>query len=358
MYPRLVPPVCLFLIGAFAPITSHAQTLVSQVNWGSPQTSAPSCPFQVSPTFVTDAKSWPTYGSYECPNGPSSNTDAWPNPLVAYGDLACVLGVRTCEPLFSDPVRGVDGQGPFASVTATERGLSGLACVNGPAEYAKSHTYNIYSNSHICVCNPCSPGYVQDCGDAGWHSQDQCGCYQCVLTPIIVSVAGGARPSLSGASEGVLFDAWGSGRRQLIAWPEPADAAAWLVLDRNGNGVIDNGTELFGNSTRLADGSRAANGYIALSELDSNQDGQVDSADPGYTQVQGWIDSNRNGLTEAGELRTLAEIGLAGISTVARESRERDRWGNVYRLRSESIWTTPPVRRFSYDVFLLAGRHP
>ncbi len=299
-------------LGGLATRPGGAQSIVSQVNWGNPTFTPASCPF--TPTIGYDTKSWPVYGTYSCPSGAQGNLAAWPDPLVAIGELACASYTRICPPLFTDPIRGVDGEGPYALVTVMERSLiEPSVCQVYNAYDVKSHTNRIWSTDNLCVCNPCTPGYVQDCGDAGWISQDQCGCYTCVLTPIIFSMADGARPTLSSGENGVLFDTCGSGRRERIPWPEPADAAAWLVLDRNKNGFVDDGTELFGNSTRLTDGSRATNGYLALSELDANQDGQIDVADPMYADLRAWVDHNRNGWSEVGELH----VGFQNLWTSA-----------------------------------------
>ncbi len=343
--------LAVFLFGG----RGSAQSIVSQVNWGSPSFNSDpaSCPFMATPGL--DIKSWPVYGTYSCPGGAQGNLQAWPDPLRASGEFVCASYIKWCQPVFTDPIRGVDGEGPYALVSVIERSFVNGGCQVFRETAVKSHTNRIWSNENLCVCNPCTQGYVQDCGDAGWISQDQCGCYTCVLTPIIFSIVDGARPTLSSPENGVLFDTCGSGRRERIPWPEPANDAAWLVLDRNKNGFVDDGTELFGNSTALNDGNRAANGYVALSELDANHDGQIDATDPRYAELRAWIDANRNGWSEPGELHAMSEIGLTSFSTLAAESRQQDRWGNLYRLRSETTWMSAPLQRFSYDVFLLAA---
>jgi len=60
------------------------------------------------------------------------------------------------------------------------------------------------------------------------------------------------------------------------------------MLDRNGNGLVDGGDELFGNNTRLRDGRRAPHGYIALAELDDNGEGQIDSRDAAFVRLRLW----------------------------------------------------------------------
>ncbi len=88
-----------------------------------------------------------------------------------------------------------------------------------------------------------------------------------------------------------------------------------LVRDINGNGVIDDGTELFGTSTILPNGTKAANGFAALAALDSNGDGKIDASDPVYAQLAVWRDLNGDGKTDPGELQSLAQAGVASLRT-------------------------------------------
>ncbi len=83
-----------------------------------------------------------------------------------------------------------------------------------------------------------------------------------------------------------------------------------LVRDLNANGKIDDGTELFGTATRLANGEKATDGYAALSELDSNGDGAITAADAVWSELKVWQDSNSDGVSQAGELKSLAELGI------------------------------------------------
>ena len=105
-----------------------------------------------------------------------------------------------------------------------------------------------------------------------------------------------------------MFDHNKDGIRTATGWVKPDDGL--LVLDRNGDGIINNGGELFGDSTLLADGSRAAHGYAALAELDSNGDGKVDAADEQFADLRVWRDLNSDGISTASELFTLEELAL------------------------------------------------
>ncbi|MGD9499036.1 MAG: hypothetical protein AB7V33_00910 [Halothiobacillus sp.] len=104
----------------------------------------------------------------------------------------------------------------------------------------------------------------------------------------------------------VYFDHNGDGVKTATGWVGSDDG--FLVLDRNGNGTIDSGAELFGDSTVLADGSTAADGFAALAEQDTNGDGVVDANDTGWGDLRVWRDLNQNGISEAGRMfKTLCQ---------------------------------------------------
>jgi hypothetical protein len=182
-------------------------------------------------------------------------------------------------------------------------------------------------------------------------------------TPIIVDTAGDGF-ELTSASDGVWFDLKGDGTPQRIAWTLPDSDDGWLAMDRNGNGRIDNGTELFGNRTpAYADRADppAANGFIALSFLENPAYGRsvadqvIDVRDAPYRRLVIWIDRNHDGFSESEELRPVGELGLTALETAYEESHQRDRHGNEYHRRALSWWTNQgrlASPRFVYDVWL------
>ena len=109
----------------------------------------------------------------------------------------------------------------------------------------------------------------------------------------------------------ILFDHDGGGVKTATGWIKADDGI--LALDRDGNGLIDSGRELFGDATVMSNGQKAANGYEALADLDGNADGVINNADAAWGQLRVWRDLNQDGISQAGELKTLAELGIASL---------------------------------------------
>ncbi|MDP3514758.1 MAG: calcium-binding protein, partial [Sulfuritalea sp.] len=116
----------------------------------------------------------------------------------------------------------------------------------------------------------------------------------------------------------ILFDHNGDGIQTATGWVKPDDA--FLVFDRNGNGGIDDGTELFGDSTDLYSGGKAADGFAALAQEDSNLDGKVDSLDANWSSLRLWRDLDQDGISQAEELFTLEETGIAALNVAKTEN--------------------------------------
>lgn len=108
--------------------------------------------------------------------------------------------------------------------------------------------------------------------------------------------------ALAGSS--VHFDYDGDGLAERTGWVSPDDGI--LVLDRNGNGAVDGGAELFGSATQ--------DGFAVLETFDSNGDGKIDALDAAFGQMRIWRDLDQDGVVDAGEMQTLTEAGIASIS--------------------------------------------
>ena len=117
----------------------------------------------------------------------------------------------------------------------------------------------------------------------------------------------------------ILFDHDGDGIKNATGWIAADDAL--LTLDKNGNGTIDNGRELFGDNTILNTGARAGqlakDGFDALADLDSNADGKITAADTQYNNLRLWRDLNQDGISQSNELFTLASQNIISINVTS-----------------------------------------
>lgn len=129
--------------------------------------------------------------------------------------------------------------------------------------------------------------------------------------PIILDLDGDGLETV-GLASNVYFDHDGDGVLTKTGWAGANDAL--LVWDRNGNGTIDTGAELFGDFTPLPDGTLAPNGFAALAALDANGDGVIDASDPAFHELKLWRDTSQDGQTGAGELITLADAGIVSLN--------------------------------------------
>lgn len=193
--------------------------------------------------------------------------------------------------------------------------------------------------SNPCECDPDSP----DC-----------------VSPILIDVAGNGF-QLSSANAGVDFDIRAVGTEQRISWTTPSSDDAWLALDTNGNGAIDDGSELFGNFTPqpVPPTGQERNGFLGLAEYDKsanggNGDGLITRSDSIFSSLRLWQDRNHNGISEAGELISLQAVGLKTIELDYKESKKKDEYGNYFRYRAKvKDKQGSQISRWAWDVFLV-----
>jgi hypothetical protein len=273
--------------------------------------------------------------SRACRDGDGAGTTSGSGSLNGVG--GCIEGAfcfpdRYCAPFFSGPSTSEDFYDHIWTRSVTNYnlvvGICTARCV-------------LAGSSSLTFKCPCDPPRRPGCNIDG--------------CPVLIETgAGGYR--LSDLEGGVHFDLDGDGDIEHVSWTVADTDDAWLALDRNGNGAIDDGTELFGDATEQPF-SQEPNGFAALAVFDRPEaggdgDGQITADDEVWGDLRLWLDRDHDGLSQAAELVGLAAAGVVAIELDYQASHRRDRHGNQFRYAAR-VWYASGARRLATDVFLL-----
>jgi len=162
------------------------------------------------------------------------------------------------------------------------------------------------------------------------------------VTPIAIPLRADVRArDIPDRTARVRFDADGSGLRREWTWI--TRDAGWLVHDAGGRGEIASALQLFGNVSFWL---FWANGYEALAALDDDDSGDLEGGELHDLAI--WHDANANGISEPGEVRSVAEHGIAALSC----SYEEGDGVEFAAVSLEGIRMTTGETRPTYDVIL------
>ncbi len=153
---------------------------------------------------------------------------------------------------------------------------------------------------------------------------DQCTAGPPLGDPLVVDLSG---RGLAVSARRASFDLADTGEPTLV--PVLGAGSALLALDRDGNGRIDSGAELFSNASPCGE-RRCRDGIEALAALDSNHDGVIDARDAAFRHLRLWFDDDADGMSRPAELLSLEEAGIRSITLGARGIRPyQDEAGNL-----------------------------
>ncbi len=271
-------------------------------------------------------------------------------------DCLCTNGC-TCSPGQSimsgqsnDPVK--DSAGPSA---CDNQNIKVIYC-----QVAANPTPTPCKPEGAPSCNRSTP---PNCASTCYWDTNACAYLDCGESPILLDI-GGDGFALTSAAGGVNFDLAADGTAERVAWTPAGSDDAWLALDRDGDGTIDSGQELFGNFTPQPEPPPGAerNGFLALAEYDKpaqggNSDGVIDRRDAVFSSLRLWQDANHDGVSQPAELHALPSLDVARLHLDYKESKREDEFGNRFRYRAKvDDAKGAKAGRWAWDVFLVSGR--
>jgi hypothetical protein len=284
-----------------------------------------------------------TGGSGGTGTGGSGGTGTGGSGGTGTGGSGGGTGGYTCEETIGHHCNAFDGSDDFGACMATNpagcsqdylyawchRRDPAMANYWGTYDYWEWFTYNWVATQ----CDGTVSAINHNNGRFDWACTDSAGNTWTCSTPLVL-VFDGRPVSFQSAEHG--FSLTADGVHAKTDWP--SSATPWLVMDRNGNGRIDDGSELFGSASPLSSGRTASHGFEALAALDDNADGVVNTNDAAWGQLMVWRDEDGNGVSDPGELRGVADVGLLSISLDYRVEPRCDARGNCERERASFQW--------------------
>ena len=138
------------------------------------------------------------------------------------------------------------------------------------------------------------------------------------VDPILLDLDGDGFETTT-VESGICFDHEGDGFKEISAWVGSDDGI--LAYDKNNNGIIDNGNEIFGDNYIKSDGTKASSGFDALSDLDSNNDGVIDANDEKFSDIKI--------IKGDGTIISLADACISSISLSTTTTSSTDANGNT-----------------------------
>lgn len=273
--------------------------------------------------------------------------------MVAQSNCDKQAAVKAYKPVNSGGGNG--GEGSMCQQPCGTGCMDGMNCGDG-------FTPECLANTPQCVCiTPCADACLSamTCplgGQPECEDEDEGWIPVCPYDSPIVIDAFGEGFHLTSAAGGVRFRLLPADPLQQMSWTDQRWRNGWLALDRNGNGRIDNFTDLFGNLTPQPPSSDP-NGYAALAVFDDpanggNGNGIIDPGDAVYDHLLLWIDANHNGISEPGELHHLRDVGIFAIDLHYELAWYTDQYGNRFRYKAKAWDEAGKEHDMCYDVFL------
>ncbi|MBI5568598.1 MAG: hypothetical protein HY914_01500 [Desulfomonile tiedjei] len=284
---------------------------------------------------------WPFTGEYLVHDGPVTPRTRPEDYLKAFGDLGCIEVCGGNWGNLNQTILEASGLSSLAEVPKSIIFSIAFEPVGQRPGLFTENQFNAFVAKelqgeippvfgHFCFCSPDPPTPGEDDYGAARRAKADP-----PPDPLVLDLDGDGIET-TGVKARAHFDHDANGFAEQTAWIQSDDGI--LVFDRNGDGIINNGWELFGDQTILRTGQKAANGFEALAEWDDNKDGKIDAADPAFSQLRVWQDVGEDGYSFPEELHTLDELGIKSISLASTIINVTDAQGNTQNRIGSFEW--------------------